>query len=82
MKTMRALSVVLLLAFLMAVIYAQDNSGQNPPAQQGTDQPGMDQQRPMGRMNPQMREQMKNAAPPPPLKKSPPPAKKQKIKTK
>ena len=31
MKTMRVFSVVLLLAFLLAGIYAQDNSGQNTP---------------------------------------------------
>lgn len=57
MKTMRVFSMVLLLTFLMVGIYAQDNSGQKPPSQQG-----MDEKHPMKRMNPQMRERMKARA--------------------
>lgn len=57
MKTMRVFSVVLVLAFLMTGIYAQDNSGQKPASQ-----PGIEQNRPKARMNPQMRERMKARA--------------------
>lgn len=62
MKKFRVFSVVLLLAFLLAGIYAQSNSGQDPPTQPGTDQQGMNQKHPMGRMNAQARERMKARA--------------------
>ena len=62
MKTLRAFSVVLLLAFLMAGLNAQENVGQTPPPPQGMNQQGMDQRHPMSRMNPQMREQMQARA--------------------